>query len=789
MPSILNTSLSGLIAYQGALATTSQNIANVGNEDYTRQRVELNARQPIRQGPAFFGQGVQLTDVQRIIDEFNTITLRESTSSTSRLNTFEAFAGRVEGLLADQQGGLMPALDGFFNALNDVANDPAASAPRVALLGAAENLQQRFVALGSELQTIESEVDSSLRVKVNEVNSITDQIASLNGRISSISDVNNRPADLLDQRDALLKQLSEKISVNVVEQANGNINVLVGTGQLLVSNEISFNMTTQQDAAQPDLTAVAIQSNGGSVVITDSVVGGELGGLLDLRVNLLRSAQNQLGRTAIALSDSINAQNIQGYDLKGDLGTNIFSSVSSGRLQAQFGGDYLNSGFDVGDAVSFDLQFDGQTVTTAYTVLAGDTNQDIADGLLFGATGINADANVTDNGDGTYTLAGGDTPGVSLTFELFGSNIKFTSAGGPSSTGNNLAITNLVDGVANDAFMTLSPLGSSSTQATAGVVSNASAATFIGPSTVAIPNLDNNGAGIINYAISDVNALTTSDYEVRFDGANFNVVRLTDNVTLATGTGPFVVDGLEITPADIAVDIPLAGDSFYIRATRLGAVNFQTQISNPDEFAAAAPIRAGVNLGNIGQVEVNRLSITDSLDGDLNRAVDVFFDPANPAGTFDVVDQASGTVLQNDVVYFNGITINQNGWQLQLNGEPLPGDIVGVQNNTNGVTDNRNMLLLADIQKQAVMDNGNTSLQQSYNALVSGVGVVSQQVKINLQVEESILQQAMERRENVSGVNLDEEAADLIRFQQAYQAAARVIQTSQELFNSLLSAV
>jgi flagellar hook-associated protein 1 len=789
MPSILNTSLSGLMAYQGALATTSQNIANVGNENYTRQRVELNARLPIRQGPAFFGQGVQLTDVKRVIDDFNTISLRDSTSSTFRLNTFEAYASRVEGLLADDQGSLVPALDGFFNALNDVANDPSASAPRVALLGAAENLQQRFVALGSELQTIEKEVDSSLRVKVNEVNSITAEIANLNGRISSISDVNNRPADLLDQRDALLKQLSEKISVNVVEQANGTLNVLVGTGQLLVSNEISFNLVTQQDAAQPDLTAIAIQSSGGSVVVTDSVVGGELGGLIDLRVNLLRSAQNQLGRTAIAVSDSINAQNIQGYDLNGDLGTNIFSSANSGRLQAQFGGDYLNNGFDVGDTVSFDLLFDGQTVTTSYTVLAGDTNQDIANGLLFGATGINADGNVTDNGDGTYTLAGNDTPGVSMTFELYGTNIKFETAGGPSSTGNNLVITNLVDGVANDAIMNLSPLGFSSTRASAGVITNTNPATFTGPSTVAIPNLNNTGAGLINYSITDANALTTSDYEVRFDGANFNVVRLADNVTLATGTGPFVIDGMEITPGDIAVDIPLAGDSFYIRATRLGAVNFQTQISDPNKFAAAAPIRANVNVGNLGQVEVNQLSITDSLDGDLTRAVDVFFDPANPAGTFDVVDQVSGTVLQNDVVYFNGITINQNGWQLQLSGEAQTGDIIRVQNNTNAASDNRNMLMLADIQKQSVINNGNTTLQQSYNTLVSGVGVVSQQVKINLQVEESILQQAIERRESVSGVNLDEEAADLIRYQQAYQAAARVIQTSQELFNSLLSAV
>jgi len=774
MPSILNTSLSGLVAYQGALATTSQNIANVGNENYTRQRVELNARLPIRQGPNFIGQGVQLTDVARVIDNFNTLSLRDSTSSTSRLQISEFYATRIESALADEQGSLQPALDTFFNALNDVANDPSANAPRVALLGASENLQQRFVSLGTELQTIESEIDNRLRVEVAEVNAIATELAQLNGRISSISNVNSRPADLLDQRDALLKQLAEKIKVNVVEQVDGTQNVLVGTGQLLVSNEVSFTLVTQQDAAQPGLTAVAIQSNGSRVAITDSLVGGDLGGLLDVRTNLLRSAQSQLGRTAIAVSDSFNVQQVQGYDLNGNFGTNYFSTVSTGRLQGQFGGNYLSNGLGVGETISFDLNFDGQVVNASYTVLLGDTNQDVADGLLFGATGIDADGNVTDNGDGSYTLAG-TTPGVSLTFELYGSNIKFESAGGPSPSGNNLTINNLTDGATDNTTLDLLSLGSSSTTTTAGVVSTGNPATFAGPSTVAIANQNNTGTDVVNYSIIDANALTTSDYEVRFDGANYNVVRLSDNQTLDSGAGPFVVDGLEITPG---TGVPALGDSFYISATKLGAVSFQTEINNPANIAAAAPIRAEVSAGNIGDISVGQLSVTDSLDGDLTRAVDVFFDPTNPAGTFDVVDQVSGTVLQNDVVYFDGIVVNQNGWQLQLSGQPQPNDSVTVQNNTNAAGDNTNMLFLASIQTQNVLDNGNSTLEQSYNVLVTGVGVVTQQIKIN-----------EERRESVSGVNLDEEAADLIRFQQAYQASARVIQASQEIFNALLNAV
>ena len=784
MADLLVTSLSGLRAYQAALATTSHNIANVGNEDYSRQRVELNARLPEQFGSEYIGQGVDVQDIKRIIDDFNTVNLRDFTSSTSRLSLFESYASRVENLIADDQAGLMPALDTFFNALNDVANDPSANAPRVALLGATEILETRFNSLAEDLAEIQDEVEGRIRGEVDEINAITTELARLNDTINRLSGSQNRPADLLDQRDALIKQLAEKISVNVVEQNDGTLNILAGTGQLLVTGSVSVNLVAQPDAAQPDRVAVALQGSGATVDITSSIAGGELGGLLDFRNSILDSAQNRLGRTAIALADTFNAQHIQGYDLNGDMGTNFFSTVPSGHLQGMFGGDYLNNGVDVGDTLAFDLQFDGQTVSVSYTVGAGDTNQDIADGLLFGATGIVADANVTDNGDGTYTLAG-TTPGVSLTFSLHGSNIQFESAGGPSPLGNNLVLTNFTDGVADDASVDLLALGSSSTSTSAFSVSAGSPATFVGPSTTAVPNTTNTGTGSLVYSITDVTALTVSDYEVSFDGVNYNVLRLSDGVTVASGAGPLNVDGMEITPGGAAN----AGDSFFIRPTRLGALSFQGLVRDPADIAAATPIRAITSSGNLGSVGVSQSSVVDALDGDLRRSVNIFFDPTNPAGTFDVVDNATGTVLQNDVVFNNGMTVSQNGWQVQLSGQPQPGDTLTIEENTGAATDSTNMLLLADLQSQGIMDNGTSSFEQSYSALTAEVGTVTQQVKINHQVEESLLQGAIERRESVSGVNLDEEAADLIRFQQAYQALSRIVQTSQTLFESLISAV
>jgi len=781
MPDLLNTSLSGLRAYQGALSTVSNNIANVGNEDYTRQRVEIDARNPIRLGGSFFGQGSDLSAITRVVDGFNSINIREFTANLGRLEAFDFYASRVEGIIADEEAGLMPSLDGFFNALNDVANDPSANAPRVAMLGAIENIQQRVSTMAEELQDIEIEINGRIRTEITEINAISEQIAEINGVLTTLTDVGNRPSDLLDKRDALLKQLSEKITVSVVEQANGNLNVLVGTGQLLVTNATALSLTTQADERESDKTSIAILSSAGTVNITQTLTGGELGGLLDFRDNLLEETQNRLGRTAIGISETVNELHVQGYDLNGDLGENIFSTVSTGPLQGQFGGDYLNNGFDVGETVSFDLQFDGQTINTSYTVLAGDTNQDIANGLL---ASINADANVTAN------VLTGTTPGLTMTFGLYGSNIKFESAGGPSPVDHNLTINNLTDGsVPNDATLTLSSLGSSSTRFTSGVVSNTTPSTFIGPTTLALPNLNNTGTGVVNYSITDATALTISDYEVRFDGVDHNVFRLTDNAQVATiaGAGPFSVnvDGIDISVGGASV----LGDSYFIRPTKEGALNMTALITDPGRLAMATPVRSGISAANIGSASVTQATVTDITDGDLTRTVDIVFDTANPAGTFDVVDRASGTVLQNNITYFNGMTVSQNGWDVKLTGKPVPGDVLTVQNNSNAVADNRNALALAGLQVRPVLDGGNSTFEQSYNSLVSEVGVVTQQIQINRDVEESLLRNAVEERESISGVNLDEEAADLIRYQQAYQALSRVIQSSQQLFEALISAV
>lgn len=635
MAGILNTAISGLRAYQTSLATVSQNISNVGTEGYSRQKVTLAARLPQNLGGLNIGQGVIVSDVSRVIDLFINDNIREFQSTTSRLDIFGSFASRVENLIADDQGSLMPALDGFFNAVNDVANDPSSNAPRVALLGAAENLQQRLVSLSTEMQKLEKEIDSRISFQVGEINAITTEIAQVNDSITRNSRADNQPADLLDQRDLLLKQLSEKITVSVVEQTDGTLNVLAGTGQLLVTGSVSVNLVTQPDFIQPDRLAIALQSTSGTIDITRTLSGGELGGLLDFRNNLLGSAQNRLGRTAIALAQTFNNQSLQGYDLNGNAGTNFFS------------------------------------------------------------------------------------------------------AGAPQT----------------------------------------------------LNNLSNTGTGVVGVAINNtqVQALTVSDYEVRFIAGNYDITRLSDNVSVNSGAyvNPtnVTVDGLDFNLSGA----PAAGDSFYVRPTRLGAIGFQTLVSDPNAIAAALPVRSLTSAANIGNATISSPTV-QTPNANLTNTVTITFN--NPAGTFDVFDVTAGAaILPAGRTYTQGMLLAENGWQVQLNGTPQPGDVLTVQQNTGAATDNRNALALANIRSQGILDGGTSSLEQSYSALTAEVGTITQQINISKDVEESLLNSSMAERESVSGVNLDEEAGDLIRFQQAYQALSRVVQTAQSIFQSLLDAV
>ncbi len=289
----------------------------------------------------------------------------------------------------------------------------------------------------------------------------------------------------------------------------------------------------------------------------------------------------------------------------------------------------------------------------------------------------------------------------------------------------------------------------------------------------------NTGNGVLTATITDSRQVTAADYELYFDGANYTLTRLSDRQNQVFATLPASVDGFELALTGVVA----AGDSFRIRPTVGAARAFGLEINDLSKLALASPLRSEASLTNTGTIKAAAPNATDATNPALMNSVELRFTAAN---TFDVFDTNSGATLATGVAYTDGMTVAYNGWQMQLGGLPATGDVLTLSRNTSGVGDNRNGTALAALQNQLIV-GGKASFSSDYGSLVSRVGNITRQAQISFDSQQTLFQQTQDRRDSISGVNLDEEAIDLTRYQQTYNAAAQMIATSNQLFNSILS--
>jgi len=688
---ILGIGATGVIAYKSALDTIGHNISNANTEGYSRQRVNLATHQPSFEGYGYIGNGVHADSVERLYDQFVNAQIRGSSSSEAQFDTYHTYAATLDNLLADENLSLDPSIQNFFNAVQELADNPSSSISREFLLSESGTLVDRMHYLNEQLNGTRSRLNQDLSSTINDINAIASSLAETNDRIVIAAGVANglEPNDLLDQRDQLLKDLSELINVTTLTQDNGAINIFIGSGQALV---IDANATTlsvvnsAEDASKKDISFATASS---SIIITDELTGGRVGGILDFRDEVLDPAQNELGRVVVGLVDQFNAQHQLGVDLSGSLGGAFFTAP---------------------------------------------------------------DPDVLDNAN--------------------------NSAGG------------------------------------AGLVT----------------------ASFSNDPLSNFSHLTASDYELRsVDGADqYTLTRLTDStvfnidVTVAT---TLAVDGFETDivaiPPEVTVDgITLsitagaaAGDRYLIQPTRDAAYEVAVNITDPSTIAAAGPIRATAAVDvngqptNVGTAEIAQPDVTSVADLPLSGSggdITLTFNP-NAGGVgipgFDVTGGAAvvgppvNVLLYDPATESTGktfstalgtgfITAGTNGdMSFDISGIPATGDSFVITDNTNAAGDNRNALALATIQQSQTMINGTASLQESYAQMVGSIGADTRRAEINMESHQGLLDQAILTRDSVSGVNLDEEAANLLRYQQAYQAAAQVVSVASTLFDTLIAAV
>ncbi|MDX2349640.1 MAG: flagellar hook-associated protein FlgK [Porticoccus sp.] len=317
--SIFSIGVSGLHTAQVALNTTSNNIANVYTPGYNRELTLLEE--------TGFG-GVRATDVQRQFDYFIASQLNSSTSALSGLQNYEAQVSQIDNLLADSDAGLAPLMQNFFSAIEDLVATPSGSAARQAVIGAADTLSGQLRSVDDYLQDMQGDINTQINNEISQINNAAELIAKLNRDIAiATSRTGEPPNALLNQRDLLVAELSERIDVRLVVQDGEDYNISIGNGQPLVVGSDAFALKAVGSAEDPTRIVVGYEDSAGNIkeMSENLFENGSLGGFFSFRSETLDRVQNQVGEIAVSLASGFNAQHQLGVDLNGDLGGDFFS--------------------------------------------------------------------------------------------------------------------------------------------------------------------------------------------------------------------------------------------------------------------------------------------------------------------------------------------------------------------------------------------------------------------------------------------------------------------------------
>ncbi|UTW47300.1 flagellar hook-associated protein FlgK [Bacterioplanoides sp. SCSIO 12839] len=330
MADLLQVGISGLKAHQTALTVTGHNITNAGTEGYSRQEVNFTENNPQFNGGVWVGNGVSVASVRRVYDEFLNEQLRRDTSTFNEFETLATNAGQIDSLLADPGTGVQPGLERFFGALQSTVDDPSSLPAREVLISEAQGLADRFSSISDRLVEQNQVINGQMEVIAGQISTIAEAIAELNEQIqfATASAQGNEPNDLLDQRSQLLKDLSELVEVNVVQQDNAGLNVFIGNGQALVIGNDYNEMFASNGEGDPSRFDIYFRKGDVIQNISREITGGQLGGTLDFRREVLDPTLNGLGRTALAITQTFNEQHRLGIDYDGLKGENFFESVN-----------------------------------------------------------------------------------------------------------------------------------------------------------------------------------------------------------------------------------------------------------------------------------------------------------------------------------------------------------------------------------------------------------------------------------------------------------------------------
>ncbi len=518
---ILSVGLSGLNAAQAAINTIQNNIANANTPNYHRQTVNLAPASPTVSGGSYFGNGVDVTGVTRSYSQFLDNQVLVTQGQQSYYDIYSSFAGQVDQMLGDSNAGLSNALSNFFGAVNAVANDPTSLANRQNMLGAGSSLTSTMNNLGQSLDSMNQGINQQIGTIVDQVNGYASQIANLNKQIATQgATAGQQPNNLLDQRDQLVAQINQLVNVTTITQSDGSFNLYLGSGQPLVVGTQANTLKAQASTSDPSQTVPYLVTGNSQIPLDASqITGGQLGGLLAVRQEVVQPALDQLGQIAVSLADQFNAQQTAGYDLSGAQGIAFFTAPvtvtqGSGNTGTASITEAVTNGSQLA-AGTYTLSFDGTnyTLTGPNGVNNTGTLAQVTQGLGFNLSLASGSPSNADSWTITIPSLGGAATSFSMNSAILGNPSAIaaasTSAGAPGDNTNALAMAQLQNGYKMGSTTTYSDyynqlVASNASLANQADTSNKAYTTLVqnaqtAQQSVSGVNLDEEAANLIRY--------------------------------------------------------------------------------------------------------------------------------------------------------------------------------------------------------------------------------------------------------------------------------------------------
>ncbi len=908
MTDLVGVASNAVAAYQRALGTVSNNIANVATDGYSRQAVVLQANPVSKNGTIYMGTGVMVDRIQRQYNAFAEANLRNSSSDLSSQEPMVNYANRVVDVMGGQTMGLTSALDQFFSSARDLSTDPASTVVRGSFVRDAQGLASRFGQLSSQLDLVQEETSQAVESSVGQMNSIIKQLAQVNTQLTINKTANAQPAALLDQRDNLLKELSGFTHVNTFFSENGEVLVSLGpsvTQDIVVSGGKATAISANFNAASPEKVSLVLDPYGKPSPLT-SVTSGSLAGLMAFREQVLGSTRSALDNLANTFVNEVNAIHKQGVDGYGDPGGDLFvidpsaSSASGGmsvaftdamRVSAAAQFRVIKGANNTGGAdASISFQADALTGSAPLAqALVNNPHPSAGRSVNLSGSLLVAPITTVPNGmqDVTLYLDGADA----------GQQLQFMTRDGRQVIGQALDTTLQAqvmtpdNGFAKDASYSAAYLNQSGAAGYKGV------AVFYGAKASALqqPTYDKQGvptgtvpiaanlaggriaaaqtAGLASGTLvlngQTLGALTKAGAKLQAS----DIAGWINNSTTATGVKAQAINEIRVPASQLKLTWSLKlnsesipGHPFASMASLVDAVNAvnwpldKIKVSavisrdgelvlstadgsdiqiDPPNSAGTAVNALGVTAGLFtGQVSLTATTVTGKIElgfgtgspadlaklgfrtgayisgkvpddllvfvtGAGNATVSASYS-GDPVGAkqalraqpmqlsfttnthYTIKDIATQTVLAErdfDPAQLKA-GVSYQGMHLTFTSPPKAGDSFKMDGNVDGTGNNDNMLVLAALERKALV--GNKTLGTAYIDQVNEMGNIARQATIAKVALKVVHDQAVSSRDQVSGVSLDQEAADLIRFQQAYQASAKILQVASQLFDSIL---